>query len=65
MGSYNAASIKGYLGAMLIISGYLKHHIKFWIICDIRFLKDKGEVYLEINWLDIYPEDVEEFPPDM
>ena len=30
------------------------------IICDTIFPKDQGEVYLYLNWSDIYPDSVEE-----
>ena len=37
---YNAATRKGHLGAMLIIFGYLNHHMKLKITCDTCFLED-------------------------
>ena len=43
--------------------GYLKHHIKWWIVCDTIFLEDWGEVYLDLNWSDLYSDAVEEIPP--
>ena len=42
MGRYNYAPMKGNLGDMLRIFGYLKHNMKLHIICGTRFLDDKG-----------------------
>ena len=38
MGIYNSAPIKGHIGSMLRIFGYLNHHMKFFRIFDTRLL---------------------------
>ena len=38
MGTYNATTSEGHIGAMFIIFGYLKQHIKLRIFCDNIFL---------------------------
>ena len=39
MRRYNEYPLKGILGAILIIVGYLKHYTEFRIICKTRFLE--------------------------
>ena len=39
--------------------------MKLRIICDIKLLEDQGEVFLDINFSEIYPDAVEDIPPDM
>ena len=46
MWRYNAAPMKGFIDAMLIIGDYLNHHIKLHVICDTIFLEDQVEVDL-------------------
>ena len=50
MGKYTDAPKKGHLGAMIKIFGYLKHHIKFQIICDAVLLEYQRDFDLDINW---------------
>ena len=65
IGRYNAVPRKGHPVAKMRIFGYLKYYKKRWIICDIIFLEDQGEVYLETNWPYMNPDDVKELPPDI
>ena len=50
---------------MLIIFIYIKHHIKLWIIYYTSLLEDQVKVDLNINWSEIYPDTLEDMPPDM
>ena len=65
MGRYNYAPRKGHIGAMLIIFVYLKNHEKYRIIYDTSLLEDHREVDIDLNWSELYPDDVEDIPPDM
>ena len=56
---YNDAPMKVHIGDILIIFVYLNQQIKLWIICYTIINEDQGEVYLELNWLKIYPDTVE------
>ena len=38
IGKYTAVLRRGYSGVILRIIGYIRHHIKLWIICDRCFL---------------------------
>ena len=53
IGSYNVVLSNGNLGALVRIFGYINHHIKLNIIYDIILIKDRGEFYLELNWLEL------------
>ena len=50
---------------MLIIFGYLKHHTKRRIICETSLLEYQLDVDIELNWLEIYPDSVEELQTDI
>ena len=65
MGRYNSIPSKRHLGAMLRTFGYLKNHMKLWIIYDTKFLEDQGEVDIELNWSELYPNAVEDIPPEI
>ena len=59
VGIYNDPPMKVHTCAILIIFGYLKHHIKHWIIYETIFLEDQVEVYLYIKFSYLYPVAVE------
>ena len=65
MERYNYTPINENLGAMLRIFGYLNHHMKHRIICDIRLLGYQVEVDIYLNWSELYTDSVEEIPPNM
>ena len=65
MGRHNSAPMKGNVGYVLIIFGYLKNHMKLWIIYDTKFLEDQGEVDIELNWSELYPDAVDDIPPEI
>ena len=45
---------------MIIIFGYLTHHIRIQIVCDTIFLECHIYFDLEINCQEVYPDDVED-----
>ena len=65
MGSYNNVASKVHVGTIILIFGYLKRHLKRRIICDTISIYYLGDVGIDINWLEIYPDSIEELPPDM
>ena len=65
MGRYNSAPRNGYLGAMMRIFGSFKHKMNLRIIYDTSLLEDHREVDIDLNWSELYPDDVEDIPPDM
>ena len=65
MGSYNADPIREHIGAMIIIFGSLKHHMKLCIIFYTRFIDSQGQFDIYTNWLYLRPDYVEGMPPYM
>ena len=39
--------------------------MKLWIICNTIFMEYQGEISLELNWSELYPDSVEDISPDM
>ena len=58
MGRYNSVPSKIHIGDMLRIFGYIKHHVKLRIICDIIILEDQVEVDIELNLSELHPDAV-------
>ena len=54
MGRYNAVPRNLNLGTMIIISGYLNNHMKLWIMCYTFFMEDQVNIYLELNFSELY-----------
>ena len=65
MGRYNPTPSKGHICDMLIIFVYLKHHMDRRIICNTRLLDDQVYFDIELNWSNLYPDTVEDIPPNV
>ena len=65
LGRYSVAPRQRHLKALLRVFGYLKHHMKRQIICNV---KEPDVTKLESakqNWSELYPDAREEYPPNM